>query len=105
MNLTVMDNAEDYSTLLQNITVEESPVSQLSCAIGGLDIWNNGAIIQDIVVTNTSNVGLNGWSVELNANSNVGVIDAWGANLSGSGLTLTASGSNTCCSVTITKVP
>ena len=70
-------------------------MSQLSCTIDGLDIWNNGAIIQDIVITNTSNISINGWSVALTANSNVGVIDAWGASLSGSGLTLTASGSNT----------
>ena len=95
VNLTVIDDTDDSSTLLENITVVEPPVSQLSCTIDGLDIWNNGAIIQDIVITNTSNISINGWSVALTANSNVGVIDAWGASLSGSGLTLTASGSNT----------
>ncbi len=95
INLTVIDDADDSSTSLASITATEPPVSQLSCTIGGLDIWNNGAIIQNVEITNISDSTLNGWSVELIANSNVGVIDAWGASLSGSGLTLTASGNNT----------
>ncbi|MCP4881590.1 MAG: carbohydrate-binding protein, partial [Gammaproteobacteria bacterium] len=95
INLTVIDDADDSSTSLESITATEPPVSQLSCTIGGLDIWNNGAIIQNVEITNISDSTLNGWSVELIANSNVGVIDAWGASLSGSGLTLTASGNNT----------
>ncbi len=94
VNLMVVDDAGDSANELQSLTVEALPVSQFSCSFGGFDIWNSGAIIRDVVITNTSNTTLNGWSIALMANSHIGVVDAWGADFSGSGLTITASGAD-----------
>jgi endoglucanase len=98
VTLTVTDdrNATDVET--QTFIVAGKPPVELSCAIVGqpkFNIWNTGAIIRDVEAKNTSNSVLNGWSVQLDAHTNVSIVDAWGGTATASGSLITVSGNNT----------
>ncbi len=91
VELEVVDNqgANDFADAV--ITTTVPPVVSLSCSIASFDIWNNGAIVRDVKVTNISQHTVNGWQVVLKSSSQVAVVDAWGATVTGSGQQLTAS--------------
>ncbi|MFT7558956.1 MAG: endoglucanase [Flavobacteriales bacterium] len=94
--LDVTDNLDDSGSTSSSVNVFE-PVNLLNCSVGGVDIWNNGAVIQDVTVTNAGAATMNGWSVDIDAGVNVGTGDSWGgASVSGSGNNIvTASSNNT----------
>lgn len=94
VQLTVEDNDGAFDILTQNVTVSDQPDNPFSCTVSSYDIWNNGAIVRDVVVTNDSADTQNGWSIELTANVGVSIIDVWGASAVANGVTVEASGND-----------
>jgi endoglucanase len=97
VTLTVTDNRDAIDDESQTFDVADKPPVVLSCAIVGqpkFDIWNNGAIIRDVQAKNISDSVLNGWSVQVDAHANVGIVDAWGGAASANGSLITVSGND-----------
>jgi endoglucanase len=65
----------------------------LSCVIGNADVWGNGAVLNNIVVTNNG-AAVGSWSVTLPFAQAISVTGSWNATIVQSGNTVTASGRN-----------
>ncbi|EAR10027.1 glycoside hydrolase family 9 protein [Reinekea blandensis] len=83
--------ATDTLTLqIEDVVV---PDQDIQCEVPGADVWNTGFVISAATVTNAGDEPVDGWTVTLQFDQPITVVNSWGANtsLSSDGLTLTAS--------------
>ncbi|MCY0966707.1 glycoside hydrolase family 9 protein [Parathalassolituus penaei] len=90
VTLTVSDG-EDSTSISREISVEAAVSGAVSCENGSGDIWNTGAVLNNIKVTNLGDTSTD-WSVEIPVNGATAIQQAWGATVVLSGNRLIATG-------------
>lgn len=72
-----------------DITVREPSVTEISCTVGAMNVWNSGFVISEITVENTGTESIDGWSVTLTFDDSVGYVSGWNGNFSVDAQTMT----------------
>ncbi len=98
VSLVVTDNDDVQASSTATFEVKEKPPVTFSCEVAGqpkFDIWNSGAIIRDVKITNISDTALDGWYGKIDTHVNVTIAEAWGGSASVAGNVVTVSGNDT----------
>lgn len=73
-----------------NVFIAQTSAGSVTCQLDIVDVWSNGFVLNEIKVINNSGSTINNWSVSLNFNASVGIVNSWNANLTQSDNTITA---------------
>ena len=95
LRLEAIDSAgnELSASDAKQITVTAPPTSGISCEITVSDVWADGYVLQEVVVTNTGSEAISSWAVTLQFAEPTALTNSWNAamSLSADGTVLDAS--------------
>ncbi len=84
LRLEAIDSAgnELSASDAKQITVTAPPTSGISCEITVSDVWADGYVLQEVVVTNTGSESINTWAVTLQFSEPTALTNSWNATMS-----------------------
>ncbi|MBU6950838.1 glycoside hydrolase family 9 protein [Hahella sp. HN01] len=82
---------DDASDAIMIKVAEPDAGGDISCSVGGLDVWNTGYVLGDVKVVNNGSSSINGWEVVLTFDEPTSIVNLWNGayTLSADGKTLT----------------
>ncbi|MDG9667268.1 glycoside hydrolase family 9 protein [Hahella sp. CR1] len=82
---------DDASDAIMIKVAEPDAGGDISCSVGGLNVWNTGYVLGDVKVVNNGSSSINGWEVVLTFDEPTSIVNLWNGayTLSADGKTLT----------------